>query len=112
MIVEKHPNVFIDTAAYLYEIRQLLNRDLVKRLGSHKIIFGTDYPSPYAEERHEMKSFVDCIRSLDLSTEILQGIFSDNFNILLNGTNETSDTISTKELMDNLSRLSKQENSD
>lgn len=85
MVVEKHPNVFIDTAAYTYEIPQILNINLIKRIGRHKVIFGTDYPSPFAEEMHNMKSFVDVIRGIGLPADIERGIFHENFQCLLTG---------------------------
>jgi len=85
MVVEKHPNVFIDTAAYLYEIPEILDLNLIKRLGPQKIIFGTDYPSPFCEQIHRMKDFVDCIQGLDLPEPVLKGIFQDNIQLLLHG---------------------------
>lgn len=85
MVVEKNPNVFIDTAAYVYEIKELLNTNLVKRLGEDKIIFGTDYPSPFADEPHRMKDFVEAIQSLDFGTTISDKIFCENVETLLNG---------------------------
>lgn len=85
MVVEKHPNVFIDTAAYTYEIPQILDINLIKRIGRHKIIFGTDYPSPFAEELHNMKAFVDVIRGIGLPADIERDIFHDNFQRLLTG---------------------------
>lgn len=91
MVVEKHPNVFIDTAAYVYEIPELLTLNLVKRLGKHKFIFGTDYPSPFADEPHRMKDFVDVIRELPLSKSILDGIFKNNFQQLLKGHTEDAE---------------------
>ena len=84
MVVEKHPNVFIDTAAYLYEIPRLLDINLIKRLGTNKVIFGTDYPSPFVDEPHCMKKFVDCITSLGFSQDLLEDIFFNNFNCFLN----------------------------
>ena len=83
MVVEKHPNVYIDTAAYTYEIPQLLTPETVERIGENKIIFGTDYPTPFGKKAHKMKDFVDCIKKLDLSIKIKQKIFSKNFNELL-----------------------------
>lgn len=86
MVVEKNKNVFIDTAAYLYEIPQLLTPELVERIGEDKIIFGTDYPTPLKKGLgHNMKSFVECINNLNLSDKIKQKIFSENFNKFLKG---------------------------
>ena len=98
MVVEKHPNVFIDTAAYTYEIPQIININLIKRIGRHKIIFGTDYPSPFADELHNMKSFVDVIRSIGLPSDIEKDIFFDNFQRLLKG-GETKTVPSPMELL-------------
>ena len=61
MVTEKNSNVYIDTAAYIYEIRQILTMDLIERVGAHKFIFGTDYPMPFGNRAHRMKDFVDCI---------------------------------------------------
>lgn len=83
MVVEKNTNVYIDTAAYVYEIPQLLTLDLIERLGPHKFIFGTDYPTPFAGKTHRMKDFVDCILGLKLPEDIKEGIFSKNFEEML-----------------------------
>lgn len=85
MVVEKNPNVFIDTAAYVYEIPEILTSDLVTRIGSNKVIFGTDFPMPYANHPHRMKEFVDAIRGLPVSDDIKRAFFRDNFEHLLHG---------------------------
>ncbi len=84
MVVEKNPNVYIDTSAYLYEIKEILTMDLVTRLGPNKIIFGTDYPMPYAGVIHQMKDFVECLKHLDLTEDVLDSIFCKNFEIFMN----------------------------
>ncbi len=85
MVVEKHPNVYIDTAAFLYEIPQLLTIDLVNRIGANKIVFGTDYPSPFCDIVHKMSDFVDCISELDLPSEFIDCILTKNVFDLLHG---------------------------
>jgi predicted TIM-barrel fold metal-dependent hydrolase len=85
MVTEKNRNVFIDTAAYLYEIRALLNNNLIERLGADKFIFGTDYPMPFGNQSHRMKDFVDCVASLDIAEDIKEKIFFRNFAVLMNG---------------------------
>jgi hypothetical protein len=85
MVVEKNPNVFIDTAAYLYEIPQILTQDLIGRIGEDKVIFGTDYPMPFSGQVHDMKRFVDCIQTLPLEEKTKERIFSLNFERLLYG---------------------------
>lgn len=85
MVVEKNPNVFIDTAAYAYEIPQILTPDLISRIGPNKVVFGTDFPMPYANRPHRMKDFVDAIHGLKLSDEVRHGFFRGNFNRLLHG---------------------------
>lgn len=106
MVVEKNPNVYIDTSAYLYEIPQILTRDLIKRLGSHKLIFGTDYPMPYSGQVHRMKDFVDCMHRLDLPGEILQKVFKDNFEALCQGSSVPSaqDDISLVEIVSRMNQ--------
>ncbi len=84
MVVEKNPNVFIDTSAYLYEIQEMLTMSLIVRLGPQKVIFGTDYPMPYAGQVHRIKDFVDCVQGLDLTNEVLEGLFHKNFKAMLN----------------------------
>jgi uncharacterized protein len=84
MVVEKHPNVYIDTAAYLYEIPEIMNNNLINRVGEEKFIFGTDYPTPFGSTPHRMKDFVDTINSLKISTSMKEKIFSKNFYKLLN----------------------------
>jgi predicted TIM-barrel fold metal-dependent hydrolase len=78
MVVEKNPNVYIDTAAYLYEIEALLDINLVERLGENKIIFGTDYPMPSGGKMHRMKDFVKRIKELKLPEGVKEKIFSEN----------------------------------
>ena len=99
MVVEKNPNVFIDTAAYLYEIASILTPDLLQRIGHHKVIFGSDYPMPYAGHVHAMKDFVDCITGLRIPSGILRGIFHDNFETLLNGTGGTDQGVAFADLV-------------
>ncbi len=79
MVTEKNPNVYVDTSAYPYEIKNLLTDDLIKRVGEDKIIFGTDFPMPYEGKLHKMKDYVDCINGLNLSLEIKEKIFYRNF---------------------------------
>ena len=83
MVVEKNPNVYVDTAAYVYEIKQLLTADLINRIGHTKFIFGTDYPTSYEKNAHRMKDFVDAINGLAISDELKEGIFYRNFEKLL-----------------------------
>ncbi len=83
MVVEKNPNVYIDTAAYLYEIEALLDINLVERLGEDKIIFGTDYPMPSSGKIHKMKDFVERIKGLGLSEKVKEKIFSTNITRLV-----------------------------
>lgn len=90
MVVEKNPNVFIDTAAYIYEIEEILTDNLMKRVGEDKFIFGTDYPMPFGGTIHKMKDFVDCINRLDLSKKIKEKIFYKNFQLLLKGKQTSS----------------------
>lgn len=85
MVVEKNPNVFIDTAAYLYELPQILTPDTIARVGEGKFIFGTDYPMPYTNQPHRMNDFVKAIRALKLSDSFEKAVFQDNFLHLLNG---------------------------
>jgi len=85
MVTEKNPNVFIDTAAYPYEIKELLTEQLIKRVGEDKFIFGTDFPMPYEGKIHRMKDHVDCINNLKLSLEIKEKIFYRNFEKLISG---------------------------
>lgn len=85
MVVEKNPNVFIDTAAYLYEIGELLTPNLISRIGMDKVIFGTDFPMPYAGKPHRIRDFVDEIRKLALPPEMERAIFWDNCFRLIEG---------------------------
>lgn len=83
MVTEKNANVFIDTAAYPYEIEEILTEKLIKRVGEDKFIFGTDFPMPYEEHLHEMKDFVTCINKLKISDEIKEKIFYKNLSQLI-----------------------------
>jgi predicted TIM-barrel fold metal-dependent hydrolase len=83
MVAEKHANVYVDTAAYLYEIRDLLTEDLVRRVGVEKFIFGTDYPMPAEGRPHRMRDFVDCVNRLALPDDVKERIFHKNFEKLM-----------------------------
>jgi predicted TIM-barrel fold metal-dependent hydrolase len=98
MVVEKNPCVYIDTAAYLYEIKELLTANLIERIGSDKIIFGTDYPMPYAGKVHRMKDFTDCIKSLDIDENIKKDIFSENYKHLFYG-RKKAEPISAEDML-------------
>jgi predicted TIM-barrel fold metal-dependent hydrolase len=84
MITEKHPNVYIDTAAYPYEISDILTEKLIMRIGEEKFIFGTDFPMPYEGKMHRLKDFVECIENLSISKELKERIFSFNFDEMIN----------------------------
>jgi hypothetical protein len=83
MVTEKHPNVYIDTAAYPYEIKEMLNENLICRVGENKFIFGTDFPMPYQGKLHRILDFVTCIRDLPISEELKERIFCGNFEHLM-----------------------------
>lgn len=85
MITEKHPNVYIDTAAYPYEISELLTENLIMRVGAEKFLFGTDFPMPYEGKMHRINDFVECIMNLKISAELKERIFSGNFIALMGG---------------------------
>jgi len=101
MVVEKNPNVFIDTAAYLYEIEEILTENLISRIGEDKIIFGTDYPMPSPPHAaHNMKAFVEEIKQLPISSEIKEKIFSKNFKRMMSPTTyELKESIKLKDMI-------------
>lgn len=106
MVVEKNPNVFIDTAAYLYEIGELLTPNVISRIGMEKVVFGTDFPMPYARKPHRIVEFVEAIRSIALPSDIQRAIFWDNCFRLINGPKE--DAISGPTLYDVLLQMGSQ----
>ncbi|MBN1599468.1 MAG: amidohydrolase [Bacteroidales bacterium] len=83
MVTEKHPNVYIDTAAYPYEIEELLKEKLIIRVGPEKFIFGTDFPMPYEGKMHRLKDFVDIFEKINLSAELKEKILALNFEELM-----------------------------
>lgn len=83
MVAEKNPNVYLDTAAYPYELKQILTTDFITRVGEEKFIFGTDFPMPYEGRLHRMKDYVDCINALDLPISVKEKIFYKNFERLI-----------------------------
>ena len=85
MVVEKHPNLYIDTAAYPYEIKDILSENLIKRVGEDKFIFGTDFPMPYEDKMHQLKDFTEVIYELNISDKLKEKIFSKNFLNLMSG---------------------------
>jgi len=99
MVVEKNPNVFIDTAAYLYEIKDLLTLNLIDRIGADKIIFGTDYPMPYSGRVHKMKDFVDCMNDLGFSDDLMNKIFNENVGTLLYGRTSSENVINASDML-------------
>ena len=105
MVVEKNPNVFIDTAAYVTEIAQVLTSDIITRIGPQKIIFGTDYPMPYAGRAHRMKDFVECVQGLGLPKDVLCGIFSENIEQLLYGRKAPAPQLSAQEVLEAIRKL-------
>lgn len=105
MVVEKNPNVYIDTAAYVTEIAAILTPDIITRIGPDKIIFGTDYPMPYAGKVHKMKEFVDVIRSIDVSDQILADIFHNNFERMLAGNTAAEQVISASDMLAQLGQM-------
>ena len=111
MVVEKNPNVFIDTAAYVTEITNILTPDMVHRIGPDKIIFGTDYPMPYGNRAHRMKDFVDCIKALNLPEETIAGIFSGNLERLLHGNAFPSLPVTARDVAAKVAKLMQNESS-
>lgn len=101
MVVEKNPNVFIDTAAYLYEIGDIITENLISRIGEDKLIFGTDYPMPSPPHAvHEMKAFVEKIKELPIPSRIKEKIFSKNFKWMMSPPEKgKQDVISIKEVI-------------
>lgn len=89
MVVEKNPNVYIDTAAYIYEIEELLTPNLIDRIGANKIIFGTDYPMPNVDGTiHEMKRFKGRVGNAITQgfwniNEVAEKIFAKNLENIL-----------------------------
>jgi len=72
-------------AAYPYEILDLVNSNIVERVGSAKWIFGTDFPMPYQGRMHRMADFVDAVRALPIEDSIKEGMFHENIKSLLCG---------------------------
>ena len=99
MVVEKNPNVYVDTAAYVCEIEQMLTPDMVARIGPKKIIFGTDYPTPYAGRMHRMAEFVECIRGLPLDAEVIDGILGTNVRALLGGAADSGPDLTAEAML-------------
>jgi len=108
MVVEKNPYVFIDTAAYLYEIPEILTPNMVSRIGEDKIIFGTDYPQPSPPHPvHHMRDFVKVINDLNLSNTVKEKIFSGNFGKLLSSPKDDifREPMSLKKAVTNLLKM-------
>jgi hypothetical protein len=103
MVVEKNPNVFIDTAAYIEELPHVLTPDLVDRIGPHKIIFGTDYPMPSPRRGHRMNDFVAAIRDLELPEDVKEGIFHGNLQALLSGSAAATGQVPVDQILAELS---------
>jgi len=101
MVVEKNPNVYIDTAAYLYEIELILTHDLVSRIGEDKLIFGTDYPMPSPPfAKHNMKEFVEKVKGLSIPDRVKEKIFSKNIRRVIDSTPSDSNvTFSLRDMI-------------
>jgi predicted TIM-barrel fold metal-dependent hydrolase len=92
MLVEKHPQVYIDTASYPYEMIELMTPNLVERIGPDKLIFGTDFPMPYQGRLHRMADFTETLDGLDLTDAIKTNIRGPNLLNML-GLSPSGDTV-------------------
>lgn len=109
MVVEKNPNVFIDTAAYLYEIREIMTPETVARVGADRFIFGTDYPTPYVGQVHRLADFVDTVRGLPLPAETIEAILGRNVELLLNGRPDRGPGMSAETVIEEAARYIRRE---
>ena len=75
-LIKKHQNVYADLSAYGAE-RDGMIEDALNRVGSEKILFGTDYPGYPADK------FINCVQSAKISDTAKQNILSDNAKRLL-----------------------------
>jgi hypothetical protein len=62
-LAEQHENVYLDTAGV---VLPWFITDAVRRLGAHRVLFGTDSPYPYADEAAYLRLAIAQIKSLEL----------------------------------------------
>lgn len=71
-VADKHPNVYIDTSAYAAHRYPAELVDYLKGRGSHKVLFGTNYPMLTPE--HALRHLDD----LELEADIRHVFLTDN----------------------------------
>lgn len=79
-IMKKHESVYVDISAYGADRKGML-QDVVKRVGSERILYGTDFPG--VDEAHEQEKYINYVLSENLGTDATENIFYRNAARLL-----------------------------
>ena len=79
-LMQKHENVYADISAYGAERKGML-RDAVNRVGSQRILYGTDFPG--AVEDEEQRKYIDYVLAENLDAAATENIFFRNAKRLL-----------------------------
>ena len=75
-LMKKYPNMYTDISAYGAERKGML-KDAVNKIGSERILFGTDFPG------YSIQPFVDAVLSSGLSDTDIDNIMYNNASNLL-----------------------------
>jgi len=73
--VQNNPNVYVDISSS-YHVDERLFKSSIKRIGSHKLLFGTDSPYAHGDVIKKIKTWVD---DAAISENEKEDIFSNNF---------------------------------
>lgn len=79
-LMKENENVYADLSAYGTDRTGML-RDAVNRVGSHRILYGTDFPG--SKEKEMQKKCIQYVLSEELSDEHAENIFYNNAKRLL-----------------------------
>jgi len=76
-VLGSFPHVYTDTAMVMAKLSPSEASNFIKKIGVHRVIFGTDYPG------HDISNEIKMINGLDLTDEEKEMIFSKNITNLL-----------------------------
>lgn len=81
-VTSKHENLYVDISATFSE-KNL--KKAVKKLGSEKILYGSDYPviGGYCDRNNGMVNCINWLKQVDLPLEVKRKIFGENAKNLL-----------------------------
>jgi len=70
--LDEFPETMVDTAMVLHKMNAEEATKFIKRIGAHRVIFGTDYPG------HDVGENIRMVKALGLTNDEKEKIFSQN----------------------------------